>query len=174
MKYTMINEEVLYAATAQTALCDDDLKTLARMAQGTARKRIRLCTHQDAQSALQEMFIVHTIDAYVRPHKHLDKDESLHILTGEAELVFFDESGRIDGRLTLGPRESGQPFYCRVPRNRFHMLIILTDVLIFRETTSGPFDREKMTFAPWAPADDVPGAWDFVDKVRRSLTPEAP
>jgi len=36
----------------------------------------------------------------------------------------------------------------------FHTLIIRSDVLVFHETTNGPFDRKDTVFAPWAPEDD--------------------
>ena len=33
-------------------------------------------------------------------------------------------------------------------------MIIRSDVLVFHETTNGPFNRKDTEFALWAPADD--------------------
>ena len=35
----------------------------------------------------------------------------------------------------------------------FHTLIIRSDILVFHETTEGPFDRNETVFARWAPED---------------------
>jgi hypothetical protein len=53
----------------------------------------------------------------------------------------------------------------------FHTLIIRSDVLVFHETTNGPFDRRDTVFAPWAPQDgDVNAVSTFMadldDRVR--------
>ena len=41
------------------------------------------------------MFIALSDETYIRPHKHLNKSESLHVLEGSADVVFFDEKGKI-------------------------------------------------------------------------------
>jgi hypothetical protein len=55
----------------------------------------------------------------------------------------------------------------------FHTLLIRSDVLVFHETTDGPFDRRDTAFAPWSPEDrDVEAANAFMsglhDKIRRA------
>ena len=90
MKYEVINDEVLYLKSTGTPVGDEDLDTLVELAAKNPRKRVRLCTHEGPDSLLQEMFIVHEKSAYVRPHKHLDKDECVTILRGQVDLVLFD------------------------------------------------------------------------------------
>ena len=41
------------------------------------------------------MFVVYSKDTFVQVNKHLGKDESLHILEGEATFIFFDDIGNI-------------------------------------------------------------------------------
>ena len=53
----------------------------------------------------------------------------------------------------MGAYASGRPFYYRIAAPLFHTLLIRSDVLVFHETTSGPFSRADTVFAPWAPED---------------------
>ena len=38
--------------------------------------------------------------------------------------------------------------------------MIRSDVLVFHETTNGPFDRKDTVFAPWSPEDGDPQGID--------------
>ena len=172
MKYRVLNDEVLYSEERHPRLTEADLDVLTAMAAANERKRIRLCTHADAESRLQEMFIVHGRDCYVRPHKHTDKDECLHVLRGSADMIFFDEGGEVAEVVPLGASGGERAFACRVPMNVYHMLIIRSDVLVFSEATTGPFDREKMVFADWAPEDGRPEAWEYVAEVQAGIEKE--
>ena len=97
------------------------------------------------------MFIVHAKDAYVRPHKHVNKPESLFLIEGEVDVVFFDDLGGITKIVEMGPMTSGKTFYYRLADPWFHTLCIKTDVIVFYEVTQGPFNREETVFPSWAP-----------------------
>ena len=45
------------------------------------------------------MFIVHPKGAYVRPHKHLDRIESMLVIDGEVDYIMFDDNGKIDNAI---------------------------------------------------------------------------
>ena len=77
MEYRKINDEVLYSDGRFVELNSLDLSFLKAAALKNPRKRIRLCTHKDADAKVHEMFIIHTKDAYVRPHRHMSRVESL-------------------------------------------------------------------------------------------------
>jgi cupin fold WbuC family metalloprotein len=162
MKYRVVTPEVLYVEVQGAPVSNEDIDELVAGARSTPRGRIRLCTHAGPESSLQEMFIVHDRNAYVRPHKHMDKDECITVLRGEVDLVYFDDAGRINGHVRLGESGSGSPFSCRVCRGVWHMFVIRSEVLVFSEVTTGPFDREKMIFAEWAPADGDGNCWEYV------------
>ena len=55
---------------------------LIRSAESAPRQRIRMCVHSEDDAVVHQMFIVHPGGAYVRPHKHNKKDESLLVLEG--------------------------------------------------------------------------------------------
>jgi cupin fold WbuC family metalloprotein len=145
--------EVRYAADAVVLVDAADVARLKQEAAENARKRIRLCAHHGVDDRLHEMLIVHTNDTYVRPHKHLGKSESFHVIEGEVDVVLFDDEGGVTDFIPMGAFASGRPFFYRIAEPRFHTLLIRSDVLVFHETTGGPFRRDDTVFAPWAPED---------------------
>lgn len=147
------SEEVFYCAAPLVRLNDTALATLKALAQRTRRKRARICTHPDTKNALHEMIILHARGAYVRPHRHLGKSESFHVIEGEADIILFDEDGRVEHIIPMGEHASGKHFYYRLNSFSFHTLIIHSDLFIFHETTNGPFRPEDTSFATWAPEE---------------------
>src|SRR5690348_6362591 len=57
-----------------------DMQFLKETVYKTQRKRVRICMHKDIQEKLHEMFVCYVKETYVRPNKHIKKDESLHIM----------------------------------------------------------------------------------------------
>jgi cupin fold WbuC family metalloprotein len=155
----MTSEEVYHAAAKTVELSRADLNNLQNLAGATKRKRARFCAHSDSSEILQEMFIVHPLGAYVRPHKHIGKPESMLVIAGEVDYVLFTDDGEIESRLPMGTFESGKLFYNSIREPRYHSLIIKSEWLVFLEFTQGPFRREDTHFAPWSPeekhADDA-------------------
>ena len=145
--------EVRYATDAIVLVDAGDVAGLKRAAEENVRRRARLCAHHSVGDRLHEMLIVHTSDTYVRPHKHLDKSESFHIIEGDVDVVVFNDDGGVAEVMRMGAFASGRPFYYRLAAPLFHTLLIRSDVLVFHETTSGPFSRADTVFAPWAPED---------------------
>ena len=170
-KYRILNPEVLYSEVAVTTVNQSEIDCFKHLSSRNPRKRVRLCAHGSPDDRLHEMLIVHERSAYVRPHKHPGKTESTHIIEGLADVVVFDDDGRIASVISMGDYASGRTFYYRMAIPVFHTLIIRSDVLVFHETTNGPFDRKDTVFAPWAPEDsDVNSASNFMtdldDKIR--------
>ena len=161
--YQKQNSEVLYSKEALTISDQLDIEKLKLLSAFNPRKRIRLCTHLNQMDLLHEMIIVHEKSAYVRPHKHLGKSESTHIIEGIVDVVLFDDEGRIAEVIGMGDYASGKPFYYRLATPLYHTLIIRSEVLVFHETTNGPFDIKTTIFAPWAPEDaNVNSVLDFM------------
>lgn len=151
IKVEPLNEEVLYAVDPIVRVRKQDIGELIQRAILNPRKRIRICSHTGVQDRLHEMLIVHTNETYVRPHKHLGKSESTHIIQGEVDVVIFDETGTITDVLQLGDYASGKTFYYRISDPLYHTLLIRSEIIVFHETTNGPFDLTDTVFAPWEP-----------------------
>jgi cupin fold WbuC family metalloprotein len=153
------NPEVYYSDAAIVTADDQVIAELKRIAAQNPRLRSRLCTHPDPSSGLHEMLIVHHREAYVRPHRHLGKPESFHVIEGTARVVVFEDDGRIRDVLEMAPYGQGKLCYYRMPDQVFHSILITSEWLVFHETTAGPFDPSRTAFPDWAPdgsnADDV-------------------
>jgi len=148
-----VNKEVLHASEEVVKVSEVNIAALRLRALNNDRKRIRLCCHRDVHDTLHEMLIIHTKDAYIRPHKHLNKSESLHVVEGDADFVLFNKQGDIAEIISLGQYSSGRKFYYRMSESYYHTLMINSDFFVFHETTKGPFRSADTVFAPWAPEE---------------------
>ena len=151
MKFIKKQEEVLRATGFMTTLRQLDINALKNQADKTKRKRIRICIHKSDEEIVQEMFIVHTKNTYIRPHKHLFKNESLHVLEGKTNILLFDELGKVKKVVQMGDFRTGLPFYMKTDKPMYHSMIITSDKLVFLEVTNGPFRKTETQFAPWSP-----------------------
>ena len=154
MKTKILNEEVIFADEEIVTVDIDFIKNLKELANKNERKRIRLCTHKNLNENIHEMLIVHTNNTYVKPHKHINKIESFHVIEGIADIIIFDDDGKISKVIPIGELGSGLNFYYRLAEPLFHSLIIKSEYLVFHETTNGPFRKEDTVWAKWAPDED--------------------
>lgn len=145
------SSEVYYSVSNIASLSKEDLDLLKSIADKNINKKVRICMHKHIEDSIHEMFIVHKKDCYVRPHKHLNKVESLSILEGEVDYVLFNEDGSIKKITNMGDPFSGKIFYKKLFKSEFHMLIIRTEYLVFHEIINGPFSKEDTIFPEWAP-----------------------
>jgi cupin fold WbuC family metalloprotein len=170
MRIKQQNDEVLYSDEPIVKLRPTDIDFLKQKSCSNERQRIRLCTHKDVDDKLHEMFIVHGKDAYVRPHKHLHKSESVHVIEGEVDVVLFDDSGSITEVIKMGEYSTGRTFFIRIAEPYYHTLLIRSDILVFHETTNGPFNYSDTVFADWSPEQsDITGQREFIARVNKDV-----
>ena len=143
--------EVSFSENHNFSINGEMVRQFVNTARQNSRKRFRLCAHSNEKEVLQEMFIVHTRDTYVRPHKHVGKIESFLLISGKLTIVIFDNSGKVMNVIDMGEYASGKSFYYRIADEQYHTMIIKSEIVVFKEATLGPFDRKKTIFAPWAP-----------------------
>ncbi len=175
MHMTRTGQDVYVADERIVSAGRADVRLLAEEASQSERHRVRVCAHKHLQDRMQEMFIIFTKETYIRPSKHVGKEESLHVLEGSAEYVFFDPDGNVTDVVRLGDYASGRQFYCRIPDSVYHSLIVRSDVVMVHETTEGPFRREDTVFAPWAPDDSDPRAVaDYLAQLDAAVSRLAP
>lgn len=166
LTYNVENEEVLFCRESITRIEHSDVQKLITLAKANSRERIRLCTHHSTNESIHEMVIVHSKNTYVRPHKHLGKPESFHVIEGRADIIVFDENGDVRDVIQMGDYASDRAFYYRISTTLYHTLLIRSEVLVFHETTTGPFNRTDTVFAPWSPEEsDSVGYALFMEKL---------
>ena len=163
------NDEVLFAATPLVTVDRQLIAGLVRRAEANARKRMRVCAHQQVEDPLHEMLVVHTQATYVRPHRHAGA-ESFHVIEGRADVVLLDEGGGVTDVIPMGDYASGQTFYYRLSAPHYHTLLIRSAVLVFHEAKEGPFRPAENVAAPWAPElYDVAGQQAYLRRLEQAV-----
>ena len=164
------NDEVVIAQGPIVRINRADIGALKEQSLLTQRQRVRLCAHPDVEDRLHEMFIVHKQGTYIRPHKHLNKSESVHVVEGLVDVAIFDDSGEVTEVIQMGDYSSGRRFYYRLAKPYYHSLLITSELLVFHETTNGPFRRSDTVFAPWAPEEsDATGRAEFMTRLAHAV-----
>lgn len=160
------NSEVYISNQELFSLKSKDISRLISAAKLTLRNRVRFCSHHSTNDMVHEMFIVHPKEAYVRPHKHINKPESMLIIEGEADYVVFDDEGNIKEKIPMGDYRSGKSFYQSARAEQFHSLVIHSKWLVFLEVTQGPFNKKDTVFAEWSPKENENGEIiEFMKKI---------
>ena len=113
----------------------------------------RICSHLNNKDKIHEMLIFHKKGAYVRPHRHLNKLESFHLISGEVRIVLFNNKGIPIKVVEMGEYSLGKIFYYKLFKSCFHTVLIDRDVL-FHEVTSGPYIKNQTIFAKWPPVEN--------------------
>lgn len=167
---TKVSEEVYHSTQSLLGIQKGDIQELIEIAKETKRQRARICSHLNGNELLQEMFIVHPKGAYVRPHKHIEKPESMMILEGEVDFVTFNDNGEIENIMSMGAYHTGKIFYDSMRSSTYHTLMIRSEWLVFLEITKGPFRKEDTIFAPWSPEEnDTEKVREFMNKIEQRL-----
>jgi cupin fold WbuC family metalloprotein len=139
--------EAYYSAGEAFAVGEREMSILRGDVKTSPRQRVRLCTHANMNAKLHEMFVCYMRNTKISRHKHLAKDESFHLLEGELDFIMFNETGDVKEIISMGTKDSGKPFYVRVPRDTYHTVAMTSDYCILHEGTAGPFDRAHTVWA---------------------------
>ena len=131
------------------------LSRLKRAAMESPLGRSRVCVHIDDAATVQEMILALRQDVLFRPHRHLKKTESFHMIEGALDIVVFDENGTPIRAISLAAFGGNEAFYYRLNESLFHAILPRTPMVVFHETTTGPFSKNDARFAPWAPQDPL-------------------
>ena len=135
--YFFINDEII-----------NELKEVSRLHNVA---KCRICLHTSPESLHQDMVILETKAAYLRPHKHIySTGETFHLIEGEMVVLTFDDKGNV----VDSPRLQKGNLY-RISNGIFHAIFPLTDYIIYHENKVGPFLGQKDNiYADWSPQDD--------------------
>ena len=148
------NDAVFRIRNDIVTLSSVEINFLHKNVNNTSKNRNRICTHHDNSSDIHEMHICLGKNTYIRPAKHLNKTESLSVISGSALLYFFHEDGKIRDIIKLGEYTSGHTFFYRMNLDIYHTLIVLSDYFIFHEVTKGPLNIEDTIMSEWSPDEE--------------------
>ncbi len=158
-----INDEVFIATDEIVRLDARAVNFIRECAMLAPRGRARICTHKKPTDTLHEMLIGIRSDSYIRPHRHLTKVESFHLVEGAADIVILTDDGGISDVIELGPERN---FYYRLDTPKYHTLLIHTPVLVIHEITNGPFDPALSDVAAFSPAEGDSTASDYIGRLK--------
>ena len=125
------------------------LEELKILAQNDPNKRARICLHKDDGEMIQEMIIAFCKDSYIRPHRHIDKSESYHIIEGRIEIIFYNDNGIEIDKVVLSDKIDEHPFLFRISNSAWHTVVPKSDFVIIHEVTKGPLNKNSSEFADW-------------------------
>jgi cupin fold WbuC family metalloprotein len=165
--FNEVSDGVFYSTDKKTKIDIKVIKELSAHVGKTKLRRARICAHLDEEDDLQEMFVAVEKGSFIRPHKHLTKCESLSVIEGTAIAIFFHDSGSISDAFYIGRESKDHRFYYRISSPIFHMLIIISELFVFHEATTGPFRREDSVYSPWSPDEkDKIACEKYIESIR--------
>ena len=163
--------QVIHSKKDQFSLSPKDISLFIEYFKKNKLENFRFCCHKNINDKLHQMFIIHNREYYIRPHKHLNKVETILILNGKIQFVRFNNKGNINEVINLSSKNSiSSHFFVSVPKNSFHMLLIKSPVAVFLETTLGPFRKKDTIFPVWSPDRlDKTGINSFIKKIKKDI-----
>jgi cupin fold WbuC family metalloprotein len=139
-----------YFFTDEVAWIDHEMiNQLKEHSQSNSNCNVRISLHTSPGAAFHEMVILEHSGGFYRPHKHLHKGESCHIIEGAIAMFRFGEDGSVENYWVLDEKEN---YIARVSANHWHTVFPLSDYVIYHESKPGPFLKDKDSIYPdWAP-----------------------
>jgi cupin fold WbuC family metalloprotein len=176
MKLIRQSQEVYSASDPVVLIGGNEIEELKTAVATAPRGRVRINAHPGVDDPLHEMFIAIRANCYIRPHKHPGKSVALHVIYGTVDVILFNDDGTIDKVARLSARDAlGEHFYCRVLANDFYAFVIRSDLLVMHEIVNGPFRREEVVYAPFAPEEgDVAAASAYMAELEKRVAGFAP
>ncbi|MFH0886895.1 MAG: WbuC family cupin fold metalloprotein [bacterium] len=161
------SDEVYYAVDETVRLSQSHIDFLKANLRHSKNGRIRICAHKSPGDVIHEMLIVFDGKSYIRPHKHVGKTESFHILEGSVDVVLFSEEGNMVEVIKLGAPGLGLASFYRLNKPQFHTVLINSDQAVIMETTQGSFNKEDSVFAPWSPREDDMAVNKYIEDLKK-------
>lgn len=150
-------KSVTYFSTKKPVCVSKGLiEKLKRISEENANANARLCLHASPDESLHDMIILEYQNKKCRkPHKHLEKEETLHMIEGKMMSLIFDDEGNLIEKTLL----DDENLVYRTSKNQYHVWLPLTNHVIYREIKQGPFKQE----------DNIPPKWDYIKKLIEHL-----
>ena len=113
-----------------------------------SKKNLRINLHANPNSKFHNMIIFHWKNTYYKPHKHILKEETCHMIKGKQKIITLDGRGKIITNQLLDDKKN---IIFRIEKNTFHTSKIISKYVIFHESKPGPYLGIKDSILPkWA------------------------
>lgn len=135
------------------------LQQLSEQAADSPRLRANRNLHPELSNPVQRLAIAMEPGTYVRPHRHPHTFELLTSLSGRFQVLHFDENGHVTQRVVLGEE-------CKVletDAGTWHAVLSMDKGGVIFEIKHGGYQLvTEQDSAPWAPAENEPGAEELM------------
>jgi len=149
------------------------LDELIAKAKQSPRLRMNHNFHPQLDDPVQRLLNALEPWTYIRPHRHVTKEESFVLLRGTVLAVVFNDDGSIRDHFILNSAAGN--LGVEFEENAFHMLTSLETGSVVYEIKEGPFvPHSEASSAPWAPAEGTPAAREFLAGIFDALGIAAP
>lgn len=173
MQLIKISPEVYSLRGDVVSISDLDIDFLKTEVVNSRKGRIRINLHQSDDDLVHEMIIAIRKDSYIRPHLHVNKNESFHIIYGAVDVVLFDAFGHISQVISLEAYNRTKTFCYRMSKPTFHTLIVRSEILVMHEITNGPFISGDAVMADFAPEnEDFEGVKKWTNYLKNAVVSE--
>ncbi|AIR60917.1 protein WbuC [Cedecea neteri] len=136
-----------------------DLQKQSEQAANSPRLRANRNLHPELSDPVQRLAIAMEPGTYVRPHRHPHTFELLTSLSGRFLVLHFDDKGNVTHRVVLGED-------CKVletDAGTWHAVLSLDKGGVIFEVKHGAYQPvAEQDMAPWAPAENEPGAAELM------------
>jgi cupin fold WbuC family metalloprotein len=130
-------------------LTEEHVQQLKNHLVKTNNYSVRINLHRSSDDIFHQMIIIHRKGGLFRPHKHLYKEESHHIIEGKLRINIYNSDGTIKDSTVLCLLEPGLPMIFRLRENTWHETIPESEFAIFHESKPGPFLSNDSIFPNW-------------------------
>ena len=116
------------------------------------KKNLRLNLHNKNNDSFHNMIIFQWKGTYIRPHKHLYKEETCHMIEGKQQIIILDDNGLNIDNCNLSVDEN---IIYRINKNTYHTSYIISEYVIFHESKPGPYlGNEDSIYPLWSPSSN--------------------
>jgi cupin fold WbuC family metalloprotein len=139
-----------------------NLQQLSDKSRQADRMRANLNVHESLDADVQRLFIATEPGTYIRPHRHSEahKWEFFMVITGEIDLLIFDDKGMLSQRIVMSPDQTRA---IELPANTWHSYVCKKTGTVALEVKQGAYIPTPETdFASWAPAENSEEAADYL------------
>jgi cupin fold WbuC family metalloprotein len=149
------------------------LDELAARAAASPRARAHHNIHATPADPVQRFLVVARSDSYFRPHRHTSRSELALIVRGRADVLTFDDEGRVTARYGVG--EGTDSLAYETPQGTWHTVVPGPDGVAFLEIKQGPYDpATSAEFAAWAPPEGDAAVPRFCSWLRAAQAGDVP
>lgn len=113
------------------------LDDLSAQAKASSRLRIAMDLRNSPEDLSQRMLNALEPGTIMPIHRHHASSESVVVLRGKIEWVFYDDNGNVTERVTLDA--NGEPLMLNVERDRWHSLVCMESGSVLYESKDGPY-----------------------------------